>query len=72
MYCSHFQKQNFLRAEPPTEVQFTSQEKPVSCNADRLGKALHASFDLFPPHCICPNVNAKIFGTVLRWMKCEH
>ena len=62
IYVSHFQKKKFLRAEPPTEVQFTSQEAPISCDVDRLDKAFHSSFDPFPSLCRCSKVNAKICG----------
>ena len=61
---SHFQKQNFLRVEPPTEVQLTCQEAPASYDADGLDKTLHTSFDLFLPLCRCPKVSAKICETV--------
>ena len=62
IYVSHFQNQKFLRAEPPTEVQFTSQEAPISCDVDRLDKAFHGSFDPFRSLCRCSKVNAKICG----------
>ena len=60
IYASHFQKQKLLRAQPPTEVQFTSQEAPISCDVDRLDTAFHSSFDPFPSLCRCSKVNAFV------------